>query len=78
MEQMTSEGSGPVLALSNSLAEAVERAGRAVVAVNARPRLPSSGVHWRQGVIVTAEHTREELDTCLDAFERVGRELAII
>jgi S1-C subfamily serine protease len=62
MEQMTSEGFGPVLALSNGLAEAVERAGRAVVAVNARPRLPSSGVHWRQGVIVTAEHTikREE------------------
>jgi glycine C-acetyltransferase len=28
--------------------------------------------------IVTAEHTREELDTCLEAIERVGRELAII
>jgi glycine C-acetyltransferase len=28
--------------------------------------------------IVTAEHTREELDTCLVAIERVGRELAII
>jgi len=32
----------------------------------------------RVRTIVTAEHTREELDTCLDAFERVGRELAII
>jgi hypothetical protein len=28
--------------------------------------------------IVTAEHTVEELDACLDAFDRVGRELAII
>ena len=28
--------------------------------------------------IVTAEHSREELDTCLAAFENVGRELAII
>ncbi|HET8776665.1 MAG TPA: glycine C-acetyltransferase [Candidatus Limnocylindria bacterium] len=28
--------------------------------------------------IVTAEHSHEELDTCLAAFERVGRELAII
>jgi glycine C-acetyltransferase len=28
--------------------------------------------------IVTAEHSREELDTCLTAFEKVGRELAII
>ena len=32
----------------------------------------------RVRTIVTAEHTREELDICLDAFERVGRELAII
>ena len=32
----------------------------------------------RVRTIVTAEHTREELDVCLDAFERVGRELAII
>jgi glycine C-acetyltransferase len=28
--------------------------------------------------IVTAEHSRDELDICLDVFERVGRELAII
>ncbi|HEY8170395.1 MAG TPA: glycine C-acetyltransferase [Candidatus Limnocylindria bacterium] len=32
----------------------------------------------RVRTIVTAEHTREELDTCLEVFERVGRELAII
>ncbi len=32
----------------------------------------------RVRTIVTAEHTREELDFCLDAFDRVGRELAII
>jgi len=32
----------------------------------------------RVRTIVTAEHSREELDTCLAAFERVGRELAII
>ncbi len=49
-------------ALSNELAAAVERAARAVVAVHARPRFSSSGVFWRPGVIVTAEHTirREE------------------
>jgi hypothetical protein len=28
--------------------------------------------------IVTAEHSREELETCLGAFETVGRELALI
>ena len=46
-----------LLSLSNDLASAVERAGRSVVAVHARPRLPSSGVHWRPGIVVTAEHT---------------------
>jgi S1-C subfamily serine protease len=43
--------------LSNDLAAAVERAGRSVVAVNGRPRTPSSGVHWRKGVVVTTDHT---------------------
>jgi S1-C subfamily serine protease len=46
-----------LVALSNELAAAVERGGRSVVNVHARPRVPSSGVHWRQGIIVTAEHT---------------------
>jgi glycine C-acetyltransferase len=32
----------------------------------------------RVRTIVTAEHTREELETCLEVFERVGRELSII
>jgi S1-C subfamily serine protease len=44
-------------ALSNGLAAVVERAGRSVVAVHARPRFSSSGVIWRPGVIVTAQHT---------------------
>jgi S1-C subfamily serine protease len=49
-------------ALSNELAAAVERAGKSVVAVHARPRFSSSGVFWKSGVIVTAEHAirREE------------------
>jgi S1-C subfamily serine protease len=57
MERSSSEGAGALLALSNDLAGAVEYAGRSVVAVYARPRTPSSGVHWRPGVIVTADHT---------------------
>ncbi len=32
----------------------------------------------RVRTIVTAEHSTEELDICLEVFERVGRELAII
>jgi S1-C subfamily serine protease len=46
-----------LLSLSNELAGAVERVAAAVVAVHARPRLPSTGVHWRPGIIVTADHT---------------------
>ena len=43
--------------LSNDLAAAVEHAGRAVFAVNGRARLGSTGVHWRPGLVVTADHT---------------------
>jgi len=48
--------------LSNEITAAVANAAPHVVAVHARPRLSSSGVIWRPGVIVTAEHTirREE------------------
>ena len=43
--------------LSNDLADAVAAAARTVVTVNARRRIPSTGVHWRPGIVVTAEHT---------------------
>jgi S1-C subfamily serine protease len=48
---------GGLASLSNDLAGAVEQAARAVVAVHARRRIPSSGVVWRPGVIVAASHT---------------------
>ncbi len=41
-----------LLALSNSLADTVEQAGKAVVAVNGGARLSPSGIHWRNGIIV--------------------------
>src|SRR5256885_10263129 len=43
--------------LSSELADAVESAGRAVVAIHARRRIPASGVHWRPGVVVATNHT---------------------
>lgn len=55
--ELPSIESNTLLALSNNLADAVEQAGRSVVAVNARHRISSSGVHWRTGIVVTAEHT---------------------
>jgi len=48
-----------VMDLSNALAGAVERAAGSVFAVHGRPRLPSTGVLWRAGLIVTASHTVE-------------------
>lgn len=50
-------------ALSDELAAAVDRAARSVVAIHARPRIAASGVHWRDGVIVAANHTvRKDAD----------------
>ena len=40
------------------------------------PTVPEARSRVR--TIVTAEHTDEDLDTCLAAFETVGRELALI
>ncbi len=70
MSSSSSEMSGGLLALSNNLADAVEQAGRCVVAINARAsyrgasltRMSSSGIHWRQGIVVTSDETikREE------------------
>jgi S1-C subfamily serine protease len=42
---------------SSAFADAVERAASSVVAIHARRRIPSSGIVWRDGVIVSANHT---------------------
>jgi glycine C-acetyltransferase len=66
-------------------------AGSGALAMKLSDRLFEEGV-FAQGIgyptvpddrsrvrtIVTAEHSREELETCLAAFEKVGRELALI
>jgi S1-C subfamily serine protease len=44
-------------ALSWQMAEAVERASGSIVAVDARPRVRTSGVIWRAGVIISTNHT---------------------
>jgi serine protease Do len=43
--------------LSSMLSDAVERAASYIVAIHARRRIPSSGIMWRAGVIVSASHT---------------------
>jgi S1-C subfamily serine protease len=44
---------------SDSLADAVEAAGKSVVSVDARRRFAASGIAWDDGVVVTADHVIE-------------------
>jgi S1-C subfamily serine protease len=48
--------SAELINLSNALAQATEHAAANVVAVHAEARGSASGVIWRAGVVVTAEH----------------------
>jgi len=43
--------------LSSQLASTVARASEYIVAIRARRRIPSSGIIWRDGLIVSASHT---------------------
>jgi serine protease Do len=57
---MSASASGAVSALSelsSQLASAVQIAGNSIVAIHARRRIPSSGIMWRDGVVVSASHT---------------------
>src|SRR5579872_3391461 len=67
--------SSTLAALSDDLAGAVERTAPFVVAVNGRGRIPSSGVVWRAGVVVTAEHSLKR-DDDLSVVLPDGRKLA--
>ena len=48
--------SAELIELSNALAQSTERASSNIVAVHAEARGSTSGVIWRTGIIVTAEH----------------------
>ena len=64
---------------SDELATAAEQAGRSVVSVRARMRVPSSGIVWRKGVIVTANHTvrrESEISVLLPNGKRAEAKLA--
>jgi S1-C subfamily serine protease len=64
---------------SQELSAAAEKAGPSVVTVRGRHRLPSSGIHWRKGVIVTADHTvrrEEDVTVLLPDGKRVAAKLA--
>mgnify|MGYP000606100283 CR=1 FL=1 len=60
---MADANTNPLTALSDALADAVEVAGRSIVTVAARRRLPATGIAWEAaGVVVTADHVLERED----------------
>jgi S1-C subfamily serine protease len=68
-----------LLNLSNELARLVDALQSRVVAVHARAQYPSSGVHWRPGVVVTADHTvrrDEDIQVTLPDGKRADAALA--
>ena len=56
---LSDTSSGVLATLSDGLANAVQRAGRSVVAVHGRRRFPASGLAWRDDQVVTASHVLE-------------------
>src|SRR5947209_17077034 len=53
------EPTNSLVAFSDTAAQLVERTASGIVAVHGGSRWPSSGIHWRSGVIVTAEEVLE-------------------
>jgi S1-C subfamily serine protease len=74
-----SESTNTLQSLSQDLAHVVERVSTAVVAINARRHFSSSGVCWRDGVIVTGAHTltrSEDISVILPSGESIDATLA--
>ena len=53
------EPTNPLVALSDTTAKLVEGAASSIVSVHGGSRWHSSGIHWRSGIIVTAEEVLE-------------------
>lgn len=65
--------------LSDALADAAETAGRATVLVNARRRIPASGVLFKTDLILTADHAvekEEDITVILDDKAEVPAKVA--
>jgi S1-C subfamily serine protease len=65
--------------ISNEFASAAEKAGGSVVAVHARRWMPTSGIEWKKGVVVTVHHgvqRDEDIKVLLDGGRAVSAKLA--
>ncbi len=69
MEVSETQTNNSWIALSQGLAAGVERVSPSIVAIDARPRVRTSGVVWRPGIVVSTDHTirrDEEITVTLD------------
>jgi len=62
MEQQTNSTANVLRALSNQMADAVERVSSGLVLVNGRQRQPGSGIVYAPDLILTADHVLERED----------------
>ncbi|HVA11767.1 MAG TPA: S1C family serine protease [Stellaceae bacterium] len=65
----------PLTLLSNRLADLTERASASILTVRGGGRWPTSGIHWRPGIVVTAEEALER-DDGIEIVTADGRKLA--
>src|SRR5438445_9106161 len=66
-------------AISNEFAAAAEKVGSSVVAVQARRWMPTSGIEWKKGVVVTVHHgvqRDEDIKVLLGGGRAVSAKLA--
>lgn len=65
--------------ISSEFASAAEKVGSSVVAVHARRWMPTSGIEWKKGVVVTVHHgvrRDEDIKVLLDDGRAVSAKLA--
>jgi len=76
---MTSDNNNTLVALSATMADAVEKAGASTVTVEARLRMPASGIAYSAEMVLTADHVverDEDLSVVLPDGIRVSAALA--
>ena len=69
-----SQTDNPLIAFSDAMADAVEKAGAATVLVNARQRMPASGIIFEPTLVLTANHVVER-DSDLSVLLPDGSEI---
>ncbi len=79
METSNAETNNPLGVLSRQMAQAVDRVSPSIVAVDARPRVRTSGVIWRPDVVVSTNHTirrNEEITVALHDGQQIKATIA--